>query len=57
MPKPLELKLSAVEALHLHEALEKAHRVVTNDTELKLIIELKVQVKEYFLTEHKLALR
>ena len=52
-----KVELSAVEALRLHEILEVAHRHVQREDELKLLIELKAQLKEYFLKEHKLALR
>jgi predicted metal-dependent peptidase len=54
---PLHIDLSAVEALRLHEILEVAHRHVQREDELELLIQLKAQVKDYFLTEHKLALR
>jgi predicted metal-dependent peptidase len=52
-----KVELSAVEALRLHEVLEVAHRHVKREEELKLLIALKAKLKEYFVTEHKLALR
>lgn len=53
----MKIELSTIEALRLHEILEVAHRHVQREDELELLIQLKVDIKEYFLTEHKLALR